>query len=61
MEPLQRPSIRIFVVDDHPMIRHGLAAMIKVPIARPRNQLTTKEHPEFLKLRRELYQFLGHH
>ena len=39
----------------------SLAAMIKVPIARPRNQLATKEHPDFLKLRRELYQFLGHH
>jgi len=39
----------------------SLAAMIDVPIARPRDQLSTKEHPEFLRLRRELYQFLGHH
>ena len=39
----------------------SVAAMINVPMARPRNQLATKEHPEFLKLRRELYQFLGHH
>ena len=39
----------------------SMAAMINVPIARPRDQLATKEHPEFLKLRRELYQFLGHH
>ncbi len=29
MEPLQKPGIRIFVVDDHPMIRHGLAAMVQ--------------------------------
>ncbi|MGH6626072.1 MAG: ABC transporter ATP-binding protein, partial [Burkholderiaceae bacterium] len=39
----------------------SLAAMIEVPIAQPRNQLATKEHPEFLRLRRELYQYLGHH
>jgi NitT/TauT family transport system ATP-binding protein len=38
----------------------SLAAMVNVPIARPRNQLLTKEHPEFLRLRRELYGFLGH-
>jgi NarL family two-component system response regulator LiaR len=28
MDPLRQP-IRIFVVDDHPMIRHGLAAMVQ--------------------------------
>ncbi len=39
----------------------SLAAMINVPIPRPRDQLTTKENPDFLRLRRELYQFLGHH
>ena len=39
----------------------SLAALIDVRIPRPRDQLTTKEHPEFLRLRRELYQFLGHH
>jgi NitT/TauT family transport system ATP-binding protein len=38
----------------------SLAALIDVKIPRPRNQLDTKEHPEFLRLRRELYQFLGH-
>lgn len=38
----------------------SLAATIEVPIARPRDQLSTKEHPEFLRLRRELYQYLGH-
>ncbi|WP_198969096.1 ABC transporter ATP-binding protein [Xylophilus sp. ASV27] len=39
----------------------SLAAMLDVPLPQPRNQLTTKEHPEFLRLRRELYQYLGHH
>ncbi|WP_114972033.1 ABC transporter ATP-binding protein [Rhodoferax ferrireducens] len=39
----------------------SLAAMVEVRIERPRDQLLTKEHPEFLRLRRELYGFLGHH
>jgi NitT/TauT family transport system ATP-binding protein len=39
----------------------SLAAVIDVPIPRPRDQLATKEHPEFLRLRRELYRYLGHH
>ena len=39
----------------------SLAAMVEVKIPRPRNQLTTKENPQFLALRRELYGFLGHH
>ena len=39
----------------------SLAAMVDVKIPRPRNQLLTKENPEFLRLRRELYGFLGHH
>ncbi len=39
----------------------SLAAMVEVKIVRPRDQLLTKEHPEFLRLRRELYGFLGHH
>jgi NitT/TauT family transport system ATP-binding protein len=29
-----------------------------VPLSRPRNQLTTREHPEFLRLRRELFDFI---
>ncbi len=40
--------------------RPSLARVIAVPIARPREQLSTKEHPEFLRLRRELYGYLGH-
>ncbi|MEY2952621.1 MAG: hypothetical protein RLZZ401_708 [Pseudomonadota bacterium] len=39
----------------------SLAAMVDVKIPRPRDQLLTKENPEFLRLRRELYGFLGHH
>lgn len=38
----------------------SVAAMINVPIAHPRDQLSVKEHPEFLRLRRELYHYLGH-
>ena len=38
----------------------SVAAMIEVPIAHPRDHLGVKEHPEFLRLRRELYHFLGH-
>lgn len=39
----------------------SLAALIDVPIPRPRDQLETKEHPAYLRLRRELYHHLGHH
>ncbi|MBN8509076.1 MAG: ABC transporter ATP-binding protein [Burkholderiales bacterium] len=35
--------------------RPSLARMLDVPIPRPRDQLTTKEHPAFLRLRRELF------
>jgi NitT/TauT family transport system ATP-binding protein len=38
----------------------SVAAIVDVPIPRPRNQLETKEHPEYLRLRRELYHYLGH-
>jgi len=38
----------------------SLAALIDVQIPHPRNQLDTREHPEFLRLRRELYQYLCH-
>ena len=39
--------------------RPSLARMIDVRIDRPRDQLTTREHPEFLRLRRELFAFIG--
>ena len=38
----------------------SLAALIDVPLPKPREQLATKEHPEFLRLRRVLYHYLGH-
>lgn len=38
----------------------SLAALVDVPLPQPRDQLSTKEHPEFLRLRRELYHYLGH-
>jgi len=38
----------------------SLAALVDVPLPQPRDQLGTKEHPEFLRLRRELYHHLGH-
>ncbi len=31
---------------------------IDVPLARPRHQLSSREHPEFLRLRRELFNFI---
>ena len=40
--------------------RPSLAAVIEVRLPHPRNQLATREHPEFVRLRRELYQYLGH-
>lgn len=40
--------------------RPSLARVIDVDIPRPREQLSTKEHPSFLRLRRELYGYLGH-
>ena len=40
--------------------RPSLARVIDVTIPRPREQLSTKEHPDFLRLRRELYRYLGH-
>jgi NitT/TauT family transport system ATP-binding protein len=36
-----------------------IGASFSVDLPRPRNQLTTREHPEFLRLRRELLDFVG--
>jgi len=38
----------------------SLEAIIDVPIPHPRDQLSTKEHPDFLRLRRDLYHCLTH-
>ena len=32
-----------------------IARIVDIPLPRPRNQLATREHPEFLRLRRELF------
>jgi NitT/TauT family transport system ATP-binding protein len=40
--------------------RPSVAALVEVPLPQPREQIATKEHPEFLRLRRELYRYLGH-
>lgn len=52
---------RVIALRTHPTpALPSVAAMIEVPIAHPRDQLSVKEHPEFLRLRRELYHYLGH-
>ena len=38
--------------------RPSMARMIDVDVPRPRDQLTSKERPEFLRLRRELFAFI---
>jgi NitT/TauT family transport system ATP-binding protein len=35
-----------------------IAQIFTVELPRPRNQLTTREDPEFLRLRRELFDFI---
>lgn len=37
-----------------------IASVFDVTLARPRDQLTTREDPEFLRLRRELFDFIKH-
>jgi len=52
---------RVIALRSNPTLeKPSLAAVIDVPLPLPREQLATKEHPEFLRLRRELYQYLGH-
>ncbi|HYP71827.1 MAG TPA: ABC transporter ATP-binding protein, partial [Variovorax sp.] len=54
---------RVIALQANPGLgRPSLARMINVEIPRPRDQLGTKEHPEFLRLRRELFAFIeqGH-
>jgi NitT/TauT family transport system ATP-binding protein len=40
--------------------RPSLARMMAVTLPRPRDQLATREQPEFLRLRRELFAFIEH-
>jgi len=55
-------SDRVIALRANPTVaKPSLAAMVEVNIPQPPDQLLTKEHPEFLRLRRELYGFLGHH
>ena len=46
---------RIVALRPHP---GRVAAIFDVPLPRPRNQLITREQPEFLQLRRTLYDFV---
>jgi NitT/TauT family transport system ATP-binding protein len=51
---------RVVALQAHPGPgRPSVAKTIDVQIPRPRDQLTTKEHPRFLALRRELFAFIG--
>ena len=43
---------RVIVLDANP---GRIARMVDIPLPRPRNQLSTRENPEFLRLRRELF------
>ena len=43
---------RVVVLDANP---GRIARMVDIPLARPRNQLSTRENPDFLRLRRELF------
>jgi NitT/TauT family transport system ATP-binding protein len=43
---------RVVVLDANP---GRIARMVEIPLPRPRNQLSTRENPEFLRLRRELF------
>ena len=52
---------RVIVLQANPTpTRPSIAKMLEVDLPRPRDQLTTKEHPEFISLRHELFAFLEH-
>jgi NitT/TauT family transport system ATP-binding protein len=52
---------RVLALRAHPTPdRPSVALLAEVTLPRPRDQLATKEHPEFLRLRRALYGTLGH-
>ena len=47
---------RVVALRPHP---GRVAAVFDVSLPRPRDQLSTREQPEFLRLRRELFDFIG--
>jgi NitT/TauT family transport system ATP-binding protein len=47
---------RVIALDSNP---GRVAYDIQVPLPRPRDQLTTREHPEFLRLRREMFEIMN--
>lgn len=51
-------SDRIICMKPHPI---GIAKIMDVQLAQPRNQLTTREDPAFLAMRHELYAFMEGH
>jgi NitT/TauT family transport system ATP-binding protein len=52
---------RVVALRTHPTAeRPSLARVLDVPLPRPRDQLATKEHADFLRLRRLLHGDLGH-
>ncbi len=52
---------RVVALRAHPgPDRPSVARVVDVTLSRPREQLSTREHPDFLRLRRELYGDLGH-
>ena len=51
---------RVLALRSHPTpALPSQAALIEVPLPQPRDQLGTREHPAFLRLRRELHHCLG--
>lgn len=52
-------SDKVVVLRANPQFNQSsILKQIKIKLDKPRNQLTTREHPEFLHLRHELYQYI---
>ena len=52
---------RVVAMQTNPGVdRPSVARMMEVNIPRPRDTLSCKEHPEFVRLRRELFGFFAH-
>lgn len=49
---------RVLALRANPGEQSSLAQSIAVDLPRPRDQLSTREHPEFLRLRRHLFDFI---